>query len=157
VSDYQTLQNIAVDWMNRTDLTGQAEEFVRIAEARIARDVSVAYQRVKGDWTLTDQETLVPADWISFISVPLQYMPPHRMFEAIIYGDTGEATSYTMDGRYLVVAPFSGSQALSVRYKARLPRLVNGNDTNSLLTDNPDLYLHAVRAARASIRPLCKV
>ncbi len=146
MSSYQVLLNAAEAWADRPDLVSQAPDFVRLAEQRIARDVASAHQRVRETWTITSQEWLLPADWLSFISVPLNLYPPQKFYDDPCYTETGESLIYTIDGRYLVLAPFSGNVDLDVSYRARFPVFVDPGDTNTVLQENEELYLAAIRA-----------
>jgi hypothetical protein len=60
-------------------------------------------------------------------------------------GQSGEPCAYAIEGRNLIVGPV-GETALTMLYYAAIPALTTENNSNWLLVDYPDLYLHQVLA-----------
>lgn len=148
ISTYSELKTAVTDWMARSDLSGNAADFIRLAEARFNRILPY----VESDATLTGT---VGSRSISLSSLSISQ--PVALF-VTVDGDEEQVT-IKADGTFAYndmsaqpsFAAFDESnldfdclldQAYSfrLRYRGKLA-LSTTSPTNGLLTDHPDVYL----------------
>ena len=148
---YADLEGLVAKWTHRSDLFDMIPSFLRLAEARISKDLKLASQLVTA--TLTQpagvRGVALPDDWLSFKSLalstaadrPLEYVP----LEGLDYRYSHpERHSYTIDGFTLLTGPITETPySLTARYYARLPSLLL-TDNNWLSLNHPGVYLWAV-------------
>ena len=148
---YADLEGLVAKWTHRSDLFEMIPSFLRLAEARISKDLKLASQLVTA--TLTQSAGVrgvaLPDDWLGFKSLtlsgspdrPLDYVP----LESLDHGD-GHPTrgSYSIDGFVLLTGPVTTEPySLTARYYARMPSLLL-TDNNWLSLNHPGVYLWAV-------------
>lgn len=149
ITTYSELQAAISDWMDRTDISGSAADFISLAEARLNRILGT----VESTATLA---TVTSSNLISISS--LSMVRPVSLFvtdveEApimqrgngtfTILDESGFPQSWGIEGTNIVLDR-PADQAYSARfvYQGRLA-LSNSVTTNSLLQDHPDVYLAA--------------
>lgn len=156
-------------YLARDDLTGGADAttYLRIAEAKIRRRVRTTDREVTTQLSATGRTVALPSDYLSLRSISLDsaldrtidYLTPERIREAPIWNNSGggltdnTAQAYTIEGGNLVFAPAPTAEApvtFDIVYNASYAPLVNASDTNTLLTNNYDIYLFAVLFEAAS-------
>jgi hypothetical protein len=156
------------EFLARDDLTsgGNQETFLRIAQAQIDRKIRTRAQEVTTQLIATARTVALPDDYLAMRSISLDttldrridYLTPERIREAPIWQNQGgfrdaEDTTplaYTIEGNSIVFAPEPSADnpiTLDFVYYAKLSRLVNDTDTNSLLTNDYDVYLWAILKA----------
>lgn len=152
ISTYSELQTAITDWMDRTDLTGSATDFITLAEARLNRKIDA----VETDATLTGTVDSRNVD-VSALSI----IEPMAVFIAdtvggdereveikapgtFAYNDTsGEPGFVALNGTNLVFdRPLDVAYSIRFRYRGRFA-LSDAAPTNDLLTNHPDVYLAA--------------
>lgn len=154
---YAELQTLLLDESHRPDLASRAPQFIRRAEAMIARELRAA-EMIAGA-TLTDVDRLSAGSAI--YELPPGLLEVRAAF--VIRRDLQKVTlaalaSYASSGPVVVYAmrsdPVTGLQMefraipaaeseIAVEYFRRLPALANPTDTNTLLQNHESLYLHA--------------
>jgi hypothetical protein len=150
ISNYSELKTAITEWMDREDLSGNAADFITLAEARLNR-------RLKGfdvDTTLSGTDTSKSID-ISALNLaePIAlYCTTHGdEYEILLkapgtieYNDTaGSPEFYVIDGDTIEFnRPQSGAQTYRFVYQERYA-LSDAAPTNWLLTNHPDVYLAA--------------
>lgn len=165
----ELLQDIDT-WLARDDLSsgGSQDTFLRIAQSIIDREVRLKDQETTVNLSLVQRTTPLPSDYLTLISISIdsvldrniEYLTPERIRESPVWQNQGGSNSdreqvtfaYTLENNNLTVAPApSATNPLSVDlvYVSRLSRLVNGGDTNYLLTNYYDVYLWCVLAQAA--------
>lgn len=138
---------IAVEaWLNRTDLSDRVPDFIRLAEARFRR--MLVMPDMETQVTFDAKAGLpVPTDLDSILSItllglrPLELMSPTG-FETLPPGCKGTPSKYTLVAGNIVLwpAPDQCYKAL-LTYRANLPSLAAGVQSNWLLAKHPDAYL----------------
>ena len=165
----QELLNDVDAWMKRSNLTGGADiaTFLRIAESKIRRRIRATDREVTTQLNATGRTVALPDDYLSLRSISLdsaldrtiEYLSPERIREAPIWNNSGggltdnTAQAYTIENNNIVLAPEPTATApvtLDIVYNASYAPLVNANDTNTLLTNNYDIYLYAILTAAAT-------
>jgi hypothetical protein len=148
---YADLEGLVAKWTHRSDLYDMLPSFLRLAEARISKDLRLASQLTTA--TLTQAAGIrgvsLPDDWLAFKSLtlpgspdrPLEYVPMEGLDHA--YGHPARGT-YTIDGFTLLTGPVTTTPyTLTARYYARLPSLLI-TDNNWLVLNHPGIYLWSV-------------
>lgn len=152
ISTYSELKTAISDWMDRTDLTGNAADFITLAEARLNRKIDA----VETDAALTGTVDSRNVD-VSALSI----IEPMAVFIAdtvggderevtikapgtFAYNDTsGEPGFVALNGTNLVFnRPLDVAYSIRFRYRGRFA-LSDAAPTNDLLTNHPDVYLAA--------------
>ena len=122
------------------------------AEALFNRELRVPQMETEVDLAVTQEVTDLPADFLALRSVysegspdnPLRSMSPAGL-RGLYLGQSGNPKAYAIENMRLVVAPV-GAASITLLYYSKLTPLTDGNPTNWLLRDYPDLYLHQVLA-----------
>ena len=120
------------------------------AEALFNRELRVPQMETEVDLAVTQEVTDLPADFLALRSVysegspdnPLRSMSPAGL-RGLYLGQSGNPKAYAIENMRLVVAPV-GAASITLLYYSKLTPLTDGNPTNWLLRDYPDLYLHQV-------------
>ena len=155
-------------WLARDDVAvtgGDFNEIMLIAESFIARDVRLATQEATADLVFTGRSADLPSDFLEvrnpFVDDTarlFEYMTPQALRESRAWNNGRAGSFYTIEGnntspitssatlQMTIAGPASASTPTTVKinYWARLPALVNGTDTNWLLTNHYDIYLYAL-------------
>lgn len=122
--------------------------FIRFAESRFDRELRV--HNMIGISTITTDEGYVgvPTDWLETIQIapqggkPLKSLTIHQRQE--LEGLTGTPCGYAMiDGGYRLMPAPGAESTWEITYYRKLERLSVANQSNWLLDQAPDLYLHA--------------
>ena len=150
ITTYSELQTAITDYMARSDLTGNVEDFIALAEARLNRLLKM----VETDTTLTGTAASRRID-ISSLSLiqPIALFAVSNGDEVEIsrkpdgsfaYDDTaGLPSFYGLDGTNIDFdRPLDQAYTFRFRYQGRFA-LSDAAPTNKLLTENPDVYLSA--------------
>ena len=154
LATYSDLQSAISSWLDRSDLAARIPDFISIGEARIAREVRSRLQEQRVT-TTADDYVNVPADFLEMRSVwlttngrviPLQYVAPDALFTMYPSDDTGIPKYFTIFGDEIRFGPLPDSAyQIQLWYFKKLEAL--SDETNSLFTRNPDLYLYAALCA----------
>ena len=150
ITTYTELKSAITDYMARSDLTGNVEDFIALAEARLNRLLKM----VETDTTLTGTAASRRID-ISSLSLiqPIALFAVSNGDEVEIsrkpdgsfaYDDTaGLPSFYGLDGTNIDFdRPLDQAYTFRFRYQGRFA-LSDAAPTNKLLTENPDVYLSA--------------
>jgi len=153
IATYAELQTSVADFLNRDDLTSIIPTFIRLAEARIDRDLR-HWRQERRDMLLLDAQ---------YAALPETFLQPIRL--QIMTGPTGEVapistaqmlqlrgdrsdlagppTNYAITAGQIELLPTpDDTYEASIVYYGRIPALSVSNTTNWLLTEAPDTYLY---------------
>ena len=148
ISNYTELKAAISDWLDRSDLSGNAADFITLAEARFNRLLNV----VEADATFTGVVGSREVD-ISSISLiePIGVFLSNNSDEDEISIATAGTIEFENTSAYPSFATFDGAKIkfncpLDAAYSIRLRyrgtfALSDASPTNDLLTDHPDVYL----------------
>lgn len=160
-NDYTGLQLAVKKWLNRSDLTAQIPEFIRLAEVEIARVLrSKTYTQ---SITVSAETTSLPAEVAELRSIspktsnvsndqPLTIVSSAALAERRRwYGGTAGAPRYgKVVDNVLTVVPTPDDEYLhEIEFYAKLPYLSSSVATNFVLQSDPDLYLYGALLAAA--------
>ena len=153
IADYDELKVAVADFLNRDDLTSVVPTFIRLAEARVDRDLRHWRQELFAALTLDDQRVALPFSYLQTISLsltdaPLGALEPVSVAQmARARGDRedlpGAPTSYAITGGQIELYPTPDkAYGASMLYHSRVPALSASNTSNWLLAESPDTYLY---------------
>ena len=145
---YSDLKLDIADLLNRKDVGGKVEGWVRSAEAAMNRKLDTSDMDVYTVLMISGGQVSLPADFLSLSNIEVVGSPYRVTYLAPdqLDGDLdafGSSCHYTIQGRNILLypAPEDGTQ-LEIRYQARIEPLSDGSDTNWVLDKNPDAYLY---------------
>lgn len=148
IATYAELKTAIASWLNRSDLTASAGDFITLSEAKINRRLRVSEMEtamvstaiaggviarpvdmvaVKTLWVTGDEQRTLEQKTLEFI----QRFPTSASRPQFYAWSTTDLAFY----------PSSGS--VQGIYYGKVPALSDSNTTNWLLTASPDLYLWA--------------
>lgn len=151
ISNYSELQTEMASWLHRDDLTAKLPDFIQMGEDVLNRKLRTLDMetRTTSAMSTTSRFMALPAGFIEMISMVIQdpaqeilYLPPRKMREYVTSEtDTGTPTHFTIkDQIEFDVIPVS---AYSLEQHYRKEYDLATDTTNWLLTNHPELYLHA--------------
>lgn len=155
-SDYDGLKAAIQSFLNRNDADTVAAipGFIRLAEARIIRDVRRNTVRTTLD--VSDEETPLPSDvqelrtlypesGCPWSDAPMDLTSPNELarLRALYGGVSSRPLAASVVDGSLVVAPAPDqTYTLRITYYQLLQNLSASLETNSTLTEAPDVYLY---------------
>lgn len=157
LTNYAELQQTIEDYLENDDVSGNVVDFIRLAEARMDREISIqAMHKVFTD-EISASEVALPSDYIEVVSWRLTgtaidatgiRLTPDKFFGMIGQSTGGVPRYYTIVGTNAHWAPDpgtpdAGQHPYSLEYLAQIPALSDTNTTNWMLTRYPDVYLYA--------------
>lgn len=148
---WEALKTNLADWLDRTDLTNQIEEFIGYAERRFNRVLRVPEMEESISSTSSGSTLTLPADFLQIRSVyidrsPINFLKQVSMAELremFPTTNTEVPTHFALQsGNEMIVRPLpSGSFTYVTNYYQKIPALSASQTTNWLLTAQPDLYV----------------
>lgn len=153
LSTYAELEASLADWLHRSNLSDQIDDFITLAESELNADVHMRLMESDEPVTLTISTNAItlPARFIEPISleiilsgqanIPLTYQPVQRLSYNTDSGAAARPEYWTINGDSIEFPNLSDA-TYSMTF-----RMVKGFDiastgTNSLLTAYPGLYLY---------------
>jgi hypothetical protein len=155
LATYAELQQAIEDYLEQDDTTGKIPTFIRLAEVRIQREISVHGMYKSVDGSLDTGEVDLPPDFIEAIAWRLtsaspqftaSYIPPNRFFSTRATGSSPRIYTIVGDKAFWKPDPTgvdAGTYTYTLEYLAFLEALSDTNTSNWLLALAPDIYLYA--------------
>jgi len=154
---YAELQQIIEDYLEQEDVSGKIPTFIRLAESRFDRELSVRWMETIFEGDIDQQEVPLPVDFLELRSLYLtshspwllaKPRPQHLFFSSSVSSLSGIPRLYTIIGSSLFFAPDptgvdAGTYPFQMYYRQMVPKLSTNNPTNWLLDLAPDVYLYA--------------
>lgn len=154
ITSRATLETAIDNWLARTDISAsRKEEFITLFEAVVNRRLHVRQMESSDDLTTSAGIIALPTDFGSVRTVTyngspavqLAYLTPSLFRSLHPDASAGTPTTYTIEGSNLKVLPYADdTDAITLRYYAKLDALDADDATNWLLTAYPDCYLAGV-------------
>lgn len=148
ITTYAELKAAVAKWVNKTNLTAQIPDFIRIAEAKLNRRLRVSsMETALVETAITSGAVARPAGMLSIKAIwstgAEQVTLQQSTLEYINRQPTnaGQARWFAWSEDDLVFYPTGGSVAAI--YYTSIPALSDAAETNWLLSASPDLYLWA--------------
>ena len=164
--NYIDLQAEIAGYLGRSDLEEQIMLFIRLAEARMNRELRLklmerqAYADLRpGEAAIPLPDKHIPGDWDVFLEMRdlrlnggllknLEYISLDTLPEPQA---VGQPVAYSILGRELVMTPSpDAAYRLFLTYYAEIPPLGGAQPSNDILLRSPDLYLYGALAASAA-------
>ena len=158
ISTYAELQTAVANWLDRDDLTDRIPEFIALAEAKMNRrlrislmeNISTAISTVGGqrDYSLpTGFNGMREFHLTTNPLTPLSYLTPEMMNRMWAGSTSGKPRAFTLfsDGgtRKIKLGPAPDVvYTTSMLYLKKIDNLSVANPTETMLTENPDIYLY---------------
>jgi len=154
LSNYTELQTEIANFLNRDDLTSVIPTFVRLAEAKMNRDIRHWRMEARKTALLDAQFTALPLDFLSPVRMTLNTAET-KVLELAgtneiskLRAEAGNATGvpayYAMiDGSVEVFPSPDADYIIEMLYYEAIEGLSNSITTNWILTYYPDVYLYA--------------
>lgn len=163
IDTYDDLLRAIAEYLGRSDLSALIPQFVRLAEARMNRElrlklmereawtrlpagrqvIALPDKRVAGNWDvfLEMRDLRVNGNRLQNLDfIPIDAIPEQR--------NTGAPKAYAIRGRELVLIPVpDGECELLLTYYAEVPPLGDKQPSNDILIRSPDLYLYGALVA----------
>ena len=163
VTSYTELKTEVQNWINKSSISGSADDFVTFAEAYLNTQLRTTKQMVLASGTLSSSTNELNLAFhfsklqrirsmsinVGGSDLVLSYLSQDLM--AARYSDTssGVPAYYTIIGTTLYLDPAPDSAyAFTLMYYAKLDALASAT-TNWLLEDYPNIYLYAALAEAA--------
>jgi hypothetical protein len=159
LDNYQNLKATVLDWLTRSDLTNQVEEFIRLFEASCWPKFQGVEDTTTVTLTTTAGNALValPAGVKTILAMrcgdtPIKVISPSVF--ASYEGEQGKPGVTSQEGSNLRLSPVPDSDyTISLTYTGAFPRLSSTVATNWLLDNHPNAYLYgAMKQAKAYLR-----
>lgn len=153
LNTYADLKAAVATWLNRDSLTSQIPDFIRLAEARIYRELRIPNMEVTTTLSISGStgKANVPSDFLEARSVTLStgetlLRKPYDEVAARANTNThgtGQPKYWARVGQEFIVSPFpdAGTYNLNLYYYQQPTNLSDSNQTNYLTNQSPDLLL----------------
>lgn len=151
LTTYAELQTALANWLDRTDLTSRAPEFITLAEAKLNRDLRVRPMQSVVSTTMSSSTVALPSDWLKFESIWYESSStryelknvPVQEYNRFDPGSTSVPTGYYIAGSTVYFTPTADSDyTVGYIYYQKIPALTDSNTSNWLLASHPDIYLY---------------
>ena len=158
IGTYAELQTAVANWLDRDDLTDRIPEFIALAEAKMNRvlrislmeNVSTALLMSGGvrDYSLPTGFTGMKEFHLTTSPItPLSYITPEMMNRMWAGSNAGRPQAFTLFSdagtRKIKIGPSPDSAyTTSMLYLKKIDSLSVSNPTETMLTENPDIYLY---------------
>lgn len=165
LSSYSDITTAVASWLNKSgdvSVTGNAADFVRLAESRIRDDLKTqAQENGNTAFSLSAEFTLLSTITTQFVKLqriyltaspnnPLAYYAPDQLITNYPSTAPGQPKAYTIINASIQVRPIPDSTYnAEVDYIKFFDPLAT-TATNALLTDSPDVYLFGALAEVAA-------
>lgn len=158
ISTFAELKTAVANWLNRTDLTSRIPEFIAIGESHIAADVRCRLNEKRITASISTEFFDIPSNFLEMRNFQLDtdpvqhlnYYTPEQidLYHRVSTSFTGQPFIYTIHGQEFQVYPGPDTTyTAQMTYWYRLTAFSADNDTNSLLTTYPNIYLYAALKA----------
>ena len=158
IGTYAELQTAVANWLDRDDLTDRIPEFITLAEAKMNRNlrislmenVSTAITMASGtrDYDLPTGFTGMKEFHLTTSPIAsLSYITPEMMSRVWAGSTKGKPQAFTLFSdagtRKIKIGPAPDSAyTTSMLYLKKIDNLSVANPTETMLTENPDIYLY---------------
>lgn len=157
LSTWTELKASIANYLNRDDMGSEIEEAIGLAEKSFQRSVTAPEREIMAEVTLTpaDETLVLPSDFWAMKSLTLntdpivvvEEMSLSELRNSYPTAISGKPQNFAIFGETLILGPKPDDDYnLRMIYVQSIPALGSDRATNWLLTDHPDLYLHAALA-----------
>lgn len=151
---YSDLQDTVASYLARSDVTDQIPVFIKFAEIRLRRELRMRQMLTTATLTTTasDNTLTIPSDFLEARDIyvsgnpnqSMEYVAPNVMSRSMRSTFAGKPSIYTVIGNDFQIAPIPDTvYTVKVLYYAAPDYLSDSNETNTFLTEVPELLLYA--------------
>ena len=149
LANYTDLQNAAIAWLDRSDLSSRVVDFIALAEDTINKRLRIRAMENRVTATVSSEYSSLPTGFLEMRNFQLNTSPKQTLrFVTPEYIDTfwagsttGKPKVYTFVGGEIQVAPSpDGSYTAEMDYYKKWD--IATDTTNWLLTNAPSVYLY---------------
>ena len=152
-STYSDLKTAIANFLARDDLTSQIPDFIRLAEARMSRELDARSMEKRAQATTVagDGYISLPTDLREIRNVQLNTDPVHtleyytmQMLNTHYSGQgQGKPKAYTIVGTEIALKPIpDAAYTLEIVYGENVQALSDEDTNNTILLRHPDAYLY---------------
>ena len=152
LNSYSALKTSIANWLNRTDLTTEIEDFIVLAEKDFNSKLRIRKMISESSVTINAETVALPTGFLQirdfFITQggtkhSLTYITPTQMDQIKGSSTSGMPEVYTILGDNFRFAPIpSGSYAGTLNFYKEFDPLSDSNTSNFILTSHPAIYLY---------------
>ena len=158
IGTYAELQTAVANWLDRDDLTDRIPEFIALAEAKMNRNLRISLmENVSTDILMAGgtRDYPLPTGFTGMKEfhlttspiTPLSYITPEMMNRMWAGSNRGRPQAFTLFSdagiRKIRVGPSPDSDyTTSMLFLKKIDNLSVSNPTETMLTENPDIYLY---------------
>ena len=152
LNSYSALKTSIANWLNRTDLTTEIEDFIVLAEKDFNSKLRIRKMISESSITINAETVALPTGFLQirdfFITEggtkhSLTFMTPSQMDQIKGSSTSGMPEVYTILGDNFRFAPIpSGSYAGTLNFYKEFDPLSDSNTSNFILTSHPAIYLY---------------
>jgi hypothetical protein len=153
LSSYSGLKTSIANWLNRSDLTSEIEDFIVLAEKDFNSKLRIR-QMISSDnsFSINAEKVDLPTGFLQvrdfFIvnggtKYSLQYITPAQMDQIKGSSTSGQPSTYTIIGDKFRFAPTPASTYTgTLNFYKEFDPLSDSNTTNYILSNHPAIYLY---------------
>jgi hypothetical protein len=151
IANQTDLKTAMASWLHRSDLTGNLDDFIALAEQGIFRELRLRINEAVSTGTTSSDTITFPSTWGKIerveltsngVRYTLDYTSPNGIEDLTI--STGLPSRYTVENGSIRLIPAPASAySYSVYYIPNLTPLSGASPTNWAITNAPDVYLAA--------------
>tara|TARA_A100001515_G_scaffold31888_1_gene24802 strand:- start:52 stop:729 length:678 start_codon:yes stop_codon:yes gene_type:complete len=153
LSSYSALKTSIANWLNRTDLTSEIEDFIVLAEKDFNSKLRIR-QMISSDssFSINAETVALPTGFLQvrdfFITqggskFSLQYITPAQMDQIKGSSVVGQPSNYTIIGENFRFAPTpSSTYTATLNFYKEFDPLSDSNTSNYILASHPAIYLY---------------
>jgi len=152
-ADYTSLSaTLTTNWLNRGDLTSQADDFIALFEADFNSKMRVRQMEAETSVVSTSGWLPLPTGWLSWKSIrgtttgtAVPYSLEAVTEEAALArtpGETGDSRLYNVSGSRTYLYPANSGISFATTFYAGVTLSATKSGTNWLLTSYPAAYLY---------------
>lgn len=158
ITDYASLQASVANWLHRSDLTGQIQDFIALAEQKLNADIDARQMDARASMSTAAGAAYVnlPSDLLEMYRLSVQtnpvrvlkYTSPDQLAVDYPTATPGVPAIFSIVGTQLQLAPTpDAAYTLECTYRQRIPALSKVNPSNWLLQAYPGAYLYGALCA----------
>lgn len=157
LSTVQELRDSIKKYLDRDDLSGDIDDFIRLAESRHRQEIRIREMIQRDALTIDDRYVTIPTGFLEAKTIrlltnprtPLENVSNHQM-DSLSRTGNGKPRYFTIHKEIeFEINPDQSFSGEIVFYKEFTP-LDDTNPSNDLLTRAPDAYLYAALLASAT-------
>jgi hypothetical protein len=156
LSTFSELKTSIANWLNRSDLTDEIADFIKLTEADLNTKLRIRQMEQVDSLTINAETVTVPTGFIAVRSLHIassgtkhnvEYITPANMFKIKGGSTTGMPRTYTIESdngteRFRFAPAPDTSYTGSLQYYKAFDSLSDSTTSNYILSTHPAIYLY---------------